>query len=738
MARSRQTGRELYPGSSEADELIYANALLPLSKIPGELADTMYRQRMASLPESEFAYKRRKAKKEDFKGYMEAAKEEVDRSYGSTGGVPGTARATRAGATGRGGSPSYSIVTGPSGEPVVSGMEFGPGLDPIGDLTTQMLLPDRAQVAERLEARRAEGERRLAEHRAIELEAGALPTAEERAQQLIRQIAGGEAAGPDYIGPPGLDRLTEKRALSMAERELAGKKTPVLDRLLGLSGWEAERPDLTAPPRETRPADIPEALQRALDAPEDPYREQSGGYISMEEAEAIEESEVMVGVMEGDYDYLGRKAGKRVMKRRAYERYLSVNGEEEAAAAAKAVRIAARDQERREKAEFKAGMDPIIRSVIKNPEERSAFLDMYWAEPDDAKAASGQAFALLGRKVAVSAAHRRLTLRKEAADGVRDAKEKELEVGVQRRFEGSLGNVRDGISKEEGRQTELLEEAEETLRGIAGKWDDDVPWERGYVRLIDSEQRARRAGSTPRLSDEDFAALTAAAGQRRAAESALEELQIDEMQIDMEENDARDGRVRETFSIQVGNKIVTRQHTGRGGSLSFNIAGHNAATMAGNARYVEDGGIVQSQADLAGDMAYLGQQTRATKEDTRATPAEANIKVVAERLGVESGLDKDLAYMRATSLAATNKTKFWNIHDKRERATAATAGLGEGPLDRSGPSRDRGEYYEGEGSKDDPIRVRSRQEVKDDIDQYRGKWIWVDGETEPVPIKGAE
>ena len=102
----------------------------------------------------------------------------------------------------------------------------------------------------------------------------------------------------------------------------------------------------------------------------------------------------------------------------------------------------------------------------------------------------------------------------------------------------------------------------------------------------------------------------------------------------------------------------------------------------------------------------------------------------------ESGLSEDLATERANSLAATDVSGFWKVHDKVVRKTDDEKPTGSA-FDRAMPaSGPEGGYDEGDGtSKEDYIRLRSWQEVQNNPDQYRGKYVGLDGASEPQRVK---
>ena len=215
-------GYDLYPGSGVADELIYANAMRPIAKIPQQMFENMMASRRVGLDEQRLAEQLRKQKRDEFLEYL----------GGGTGGTGGGGGGGGGGGAGGRriplGHPDFpDLVTGPSGDRVVSGFDPKPG-GSFGpeDITAQSLRRSRAEVSKDLEERRRVGGLLDEYQRAQELSEGAPITAEERAQELIKSYG-----------------LGGRQASTIAKREVAGKPTPFLDSLIARKTGKPRTPE---------------------------------------------------------------------------------------------------------------------------------------------------------------------------------------------------------------------------------------------------------------------------------------------------------------------------------------------------------------------------------------------------------------------------------------------------------------------------------------------------------------
>ena len=66
MTYRRTPGHAIYPGATESEELIFANALVPLARIPGNIANDLFKKRQMSLMENKFANELEQQDKEEY------------------------------------------------------------------------------------------------------------------------------------------------------------------------------------------------------------------------------------------------------------------------------------------------------------------------------------------------------------------------------------------------------------------------------------------------------------------------------------------------------------------------------------------------------------------------------------------------------------------------------------------------------------------------------------------------
>ena len=381
---AKQPGYALYPGSGAADELIYANALLPLSELPGQFADTMYKQRLMALKEAEYLEERRKTKRDEFLEYVEASGGDPSLAGRPSGGGGGGR------ATGGGGGGRPRVVASPGGAPVVAGMEFGPGSTvSADDLTLEMFTRTDQELAEELESDRAairglaQTEREYAEAKG--LARGAPATAEERAQALISEY--GMLPAPSES--EGLAAYTS--GVSPEAGELA-EGIPE-----DMRGVPFVRPDTTYAGATTGPSGgmaYEAMLAESVAGPDDVFRDAAGTFISPRAGALLVTSEIARdSLVEG---LAVGKPADLIARHRVFIDFMRRRGRSKDADELEETAKVAWAQEARERKTFIDAMIPELRAIgVANPESLAA---LYWEDPAQAAAISKEA-ALMMRQV---------------------------------------------------------------------------------------------------------------------------------------------------------------------------------------------------------------------------------------------------------------------------------------------------------------------------------------------------
>ena len=184
MARQRTGGYELYPGSSVAGELIEANALLPLSRIPGEALAHERMARQLALQEEKFAEQMRLQERQELLDAAARSEGPVLEFAGAgrtRGGGGGGGRG--GGGGGGGGGTPYTVIDETTGTPRTVGVGAP------GTWTPPTFAPS-VRKTEELERGRAAGLREFLEPE----------------RELDALMAGGGAAAAPAGPAPGLGR----------------------------------------------------------------------------------------------------------------------------------------------------------------------------------------------------------------------------------------------------------------------------------------------------------------------------------------------------------------------------------------------------------------------------------------------------------------------------------------------------------------------------------------------------
>lgn len=663
---------KLFPAGDPRAALIYANAMAPLSEIPGDVYEGIMQSREQTRLEEarrdqERARRedRRKTKRTEFLEAVAAAE------------GPSMAAQTPAATAGRGGAapssaagPMYRTTVDPNtGMEVVSGMDFSPGsgFSP-EDITLAMVRPSREDVVGRLEERRRAGHSLEDLMRLNERSQGAAPTIQERAEEIVRGYG-----------------LTSQQAAEIAGREFLGEETPFFDKLVakkaddeGFVSPEAKkRVRRVQPEGERRPdEDIASAsgqglyvdprtpeqqrnpFQRAMDAPEQPYGDPS---LTPMASAYRESSQVMSAMLEGDY--LGDQTPERTMQARAYERFVAEFGDEEGAEDLKRIRKIAWAQRARAKKKFMAAMMPNLKKVgIPNPGQVA---DLYFENPEQGKAVYGEAATAYRQVLANHPRVREEDEKRRQSENLGKAEEDGINLRATQYLDDSHANI-SGLIQERSKEThEDSLELEKEASAIISRQRVKPPAGRTTAQKM-KFLRDDRSGA---VSDEDKVTLRDLDDRMKNLKARENHLNIDNALLVAETAALKRGETPKNIEVSVGGKKYTKRALSAGGLLSFDLDGvenQNAATVYGGNQYRRSTETAEVRGRATASRAYVdpGSATPTTRPPTppkTTRPTGADVNSLA-RLLTAHGYSPGDAKESAAS-ASANPEFFWSQMD---------------------------------------------------------------------------
>jgi len=726
---------KLFPAGDPRAALIYANAMAPLSEIPGDVYEGIMQSREQTRLEEarrdqERARRedRRKTKRTEFLEAVAAAEgpSMAAQTPAATAGKGGAAPSSAAG-------PMYRTTVDPNtGMEVVSGMDFSPGsgFSP-EDITLAMVGPSREDVVGRLEERRRAGHSLEALMRLNERSQGAAPTIQERAEEIVRGYG-----------------LTPQQAAEIARREALGEETPFFDKLVAkkaddevfVSPEVKRRVRRVQPEGERRPdEDIASAsgqgvyvgprtseqqrnpFQRAMDAPEQPYGDPS---LTPMASAYRESSQVMSAMLEGDY--LGDQTPERTMQARAYERFVRELGDEEGAEDLKRIRKIAWAQRARAKKKFMAAMMPNLKKVgIPNPEQVA---DLYFENPEQGKAVYSQA----------EAAYRQVLSNFPNVD-------KEREKRLQSE---NLGKAEeDGINR---RATKYLDDSHANISGLIQErsketHEDSLELEKEASAIISRQRVKPPAGRTTAqkmkflrddrsgaVSDEDKVMLRDLDDRMKNLKARENHLNIDNALLVEETAALKRGETPKNIEVSVGGKKYTKRALSAGGLLSFDLDGvenQNAATVYGGNQYRRSAGTAEVRGRATASRAYLDPSsatptTRSPTPPKTTRPTGADVNTLARLLRASGTYTSEDARDSAERMSA-NPEFFWSqMSELRKKGKKGREEISTGLPEDEKEVRDEDIYLEGSESRAWDKGWRKKVERPGDT----GMWIDPDGD----------
>ena len=702
---------KLFPEGDPRAALIYANAMAPLAKIPGDVFQGIMQSReQTRLEESRRDLERarreerRKTKRREFLEATDALSE-----GSAISGSPAVAAQARTKASSKASPPAGRLevtVDPTTGMEVVSGMDFGPGSDfSPEDITLAMVRPTREETIQRVEERRRAGKSLEDLLRFRERYRGSAPTIQERAAEIIRdynltpqratEIAGREALGQET---PAFDRLVSKRAdetgfVSPAAKERVkpeGERRPDED-IAVAAGQGAYLGDLT--PEEQR-----NPFWRDMNAPVNPYGDPT---ITPRGSSLMEASEVMSGILDGDY--LGDQTPERVMQARAYERYMAAQGDEQGARNLRRIRQVAWAQRAREKKKFMAAMMPSLQKVgVPNPEEVA---DLYFEEPEQGKTVYAEA----------AQAYRQTLANFPRVDEEREKRERADALG-RNETETIINDATTGLLESHKNTLRLTDAEMERLKGVAKETEDfqedilsrqkpeKMRFIEGRNRTLEQKVQFLLDDRTGAVSEEDKAALMKSKSQLEEIEQMKVNVAFDQELLSMETAALKNGERQVAFRVTVGGETRTMDALSDEGSLSFNdpVTDQNAARMYGGRDFVTSTATAEARGGATANEAYLDPgsviqppaRPLPTPKVTRPTKGDREQLV---KLLIKSGYEEADAVTSVASMSA-NPTMFWNQMNRFSRQENPQRFTDPGFIDEAGgqvETRDEDVYPDG-------------------------------------------
>jgi len=692
---------KLFPAGDPRASLIYAHSMAPLAEIPGDVFEGI----MQSREQTRLEEARRDQERARREGRRKTRRTEFLESVAAAEGVPATAQTATTTAGKRGvapaaAGPTYTTTTGPGGHEMVAGMEFGPGKGSPEDITLDSVRPSREATVSGLEERRKAGHLLEQLGRFTERSRGADPTIQERAEEIVRGY--------------GLD---SQNATEVAVRESLGEPTPAFDKLVSK---KAEKGGFVSPVAKERVRRVdPEGgfgpssggrgvsfmeqaptkkgtFQRAMDAPEQPYGDP---YLTPMASAYRESSQAMMvnAMLEGDY--LGDQTPERTRQARAYERFVTELGDEEAAEELKRVRKIAWAQQAREKKKFMAAMVPSLRKVkIPNPE---AVAELYWDNPEQGKEVYKQAESAYRQVLAnyprVREEDEKRKRAKSLGEGVETSIRSRARTDLIESHKRVLGLTNDQMAgiKEDASEIDAFE------RGIISRQPTTVDV---TGKDLDARARSLRDDRSGNVSEEDKEALRESRDRRKLLDQRRLNLAIDQALLVAETASLKAGDQQVAFDVVVDGKTYKRDALSAGGQLSFNLVGldkQNAATVYGGAQYVSSTATAAARGGATEDRAYTFPRSVVSKpapppKTTRPTGADVNSLA---RLLTAHGYNQEDAEASAAS-ASANPEFFWSQVDtlrkkKKDGNEEISTGFEEGEKE----VRDEDIYLEGSESR---------------------------------------